>query len=69
MKEVWTMSAKVWWKSADNPNVRLIKVTPREAECWDAPGNFFSNLRVAFSLIKGSPPGHAGEHHKVTLSN
>lgn len=67
MKELWTISAKAWWGSADNPNVRLIKITPRQAECWDAPGNLISNLRVAFSLMTGSPPGHAGEHQKVSL--
>ena len=67
MSELWTISAKAWWGSADNPDVRLIKVTPLQAEFWDAPGNFISNLRVAFSLMRGKPPSHAGEHHKVTL--
>lgn len=67
MAELWTISAKVWWRTADNPNVRLIKVTPQQAEVWDAPGNLVSNLRVAFSLMSGRPPGHAGEHQKVSF--
>jgi general stress protein 26 len=67
MTELWTISARAWWRSANNPDVRLIKITPRQAEFWDAPGNFVSNLRVAFSLIKGSAPNHTGEHQKVTL--
>jgi len=67
MIELWTISAKVWWGSADNPNVRLIKITPQQAEFWDAPGNLISNLRVAFSLVKGSPPSHTGEHQKVSF--
>ena len=67
MKELWTISAKVWWKSPDNPDVLLIKITPRQAEFWDAPGNLVSNLRVAFSLMKGSPPDHTGEHQKMSL--
>jgi general stress protein 26 len=69
MKELWTISAKAWWGSADNPDVRLLKITPQQAEFWDAPGNLVSNLRVAFSLMKGSPPNHTGEHQKVTFSN
>lgn len=67
MKQLWTISAKAWWGSPDNPDVRLIKVTPQQAEFWDAPGNLISNLRVALSLVKGSPPSHAGEHQKVNL--
>jgi general stress protein 26 len=69
MTELWTISAKAWWGSATNPDVRLIKITPRQAEFWDAPGNLVSNLRVAFSLMTESPPSHAGEHHKVAFSN
>ena len=67
MRELWTISAKAWWGSANNPDVRLVKVTPQQAEFWDAPGNLISNLRVAFSLMKGSPPSHIGEHRKVSL--
>ena len=67
MTELWTISAKAWCGSANNPDVRLIKITPRQAEFWDAPGNFVSNLRVAFSLMKGSPPNHTGEHQKVSF--
>src|SRR5438105_15920457 len=32
----WSAPAKVWWKSPDNPDIRLIKVTPVVAEYWDA---------------------------------
>ena len=67
MTELWTISAKAWWGSADDPDVRLIKITLRQAEFWDAPGNRVSSLRVAFSLMKGSPPNHTGEHHKMTF--
>jgi general stress protein 26 len=67
MKELWTFSAKAWWRTPDNSDVRLIKVTPQQAEFWDAPGNLISHLRVAFSLFKGSPPSHSGEHHKTNL--
>ncbi len=68
MAELWTISAKAWWGSADNPDVRLIKVTPLQAEFWDAPGNIVSNLRVALALMKGTPPNHTGEHRKMSLS-
>jgi general stress protein 26 len=66
IEELWAIPAKVWWKSPDNPNIRLIKVIPEEAEYWDAPGNLISGIKVALALVKGTYPD-AGEHHKVAL--
>ena len=54
-------------RTPDNPNIRLIKVMPEEAEYWDTPGNFISGLKVAFALVKGTYPNHDGEHRKVAL--
>ncbi|HVV63429.1 MAG TPA: pyridoxamine 5'-phosphate oxidase family protein [Pseudolabrys sp.] len=67
IEELWAIPAKVWWKTPDNPNLRLIKVTPHDAEFWDSPGNVISSIKVAFALMKGDVPRHAGEHKKVTL--
>ena len=66
IEELWAIPAKVWWKTPDNPHLRLIKVTPEQAEYWDAPGNVISNLKVAFALVKGTYPP-AGKHDKVKL--
>ena len=65
IKELWSIPTKVWWKTPDNPHLRLIEVTPEEAEYWDAPGNFISDLKVAFALLKGTHPKDSGEHRKV----
>ncbi len=67
LHELWAVPAKAWWDSPENPNVRLIKVVPDEAECWDAPGNIISGLRIAFSIMRGHPPDHTDEHHKARL--
>jgi general stress protein 26 len=66
IKELWAIPAKVWWKTPDNPNLRLIKVTPVAAEYWDAPGNLISDFKVAFALVTGGYP-KAGKHKKVPL--
>ena len=66
IEELCAIPAKVCWKTPDNPHLRLIKVTPEQAEYWDAPGNVISNLKVAFALVKGTYPA-AGQHEKVTL--
>jgi len=67
VKELWSISAKVWWRTPDNPNLRLIKITPSEAEIWDTPGQVVSSLKVALALLKGTTPDHGGEHVKVAF--
>jgi general stress protein 26 len=67
IKELWTIETKAWWKTPDNPDLRLIKVTPEDAEYWDAPGTVISSLKVAFALVRGATPKGIGEHHKVAL--
>ena len=64
--ELWAIPAKVWWKTPNNPNIRLIKVRPIEAEYWDAPGNLISDFKVAFALVTGGYPD-AGEHKKISF--
>jgi general stress protein 26 len=66
IRELWSIPTKVWWKSPDDPNIRLIKATPEEAEYWDAPGNVVSSVKVAFALLTGTRLGH-GDHEKVSL--
>jgi len=66
IEELWAVPAKVWWSTPDNPHLRLIKVTPEQAEYWDAPGNVMSSLKIAFTLATGKRLGY-GDHKKVAL--
>src|SRR5690606_23732389 len=38
IRDLWNAFAKAWWDSADDPNIRLIAVSPIRAEFWDGPG-------------------------------
>ena len=66
INELWSIGAKVWWKTSDDPNICVIKVTPIEGEYWDSPRTWISNLNVAFGLLVGRHP-YTGEHRKVTF--
>jgi|SRR5215469_12066950 len=66
IQELWVIPAKVWWRTPDNPHIRLIKVTPEDLEYWEAPGNLISSLDVAIALLTGRHPS-AGKHKKVAL--
>ena len=66
VRELWSIPPRLWWDGPDDPNLRLIRVTPQTAEFWDAPGNVISNIKVTFGLLTGTHPG-AGEHGKVAM--
>jgi general stress protein 26 len=66
VRELWSIPVKIWWESPDDPNIRLIKVTPEDAEYWDAPGNLVGSVKVAFALVTGAHVDY-GEHKEVSL--
>jgi len=66
IRELWSVPAKIWWDSPDDPNIRLLTVTAEIAEFWDAPENVVSSLKVAFALATGTHLD-AGEHKKVAI--
>jgi general stress protein 26 len=66
IRGLWSIPVEIWWKSPEDPNIRLIKVTPLEAEYWDSPGNAISSVKVAFALATGAHVNY-GEHKKVSF--
>jgi general stress protein 26 len=66
VRELWSIPTKLWWESPDDPNLRLIKVTPQDAEYWDTPGNVVSSIKVAFVFATGKHVSH-GDHEKVAF--
>ena len=66
VSELWSIPTKLWWESPDDPNLRLIKVTPQDAEYWDTPGNVVNSIKVAFVLATGKHVSY-GDHDKVSF--
>jgi general stress protein 26 len=66
IKELFSIPAKAWWESADDPNIRLLTVTPIGAEYWDGRGKVASYLSMAMAAATGSRPD-LGEKRKVSL--
>ena len=65
IRKLWSIAAKMWWASPDDPNIRVITVTPIEADYWDSPNTWISNLRVAFGLLLGKHPDPGDRIHVV----
>jgi len=52
IRELWTTAARQSWDSVDNPNIRMLRVTPYEARLWDGT----SMQIVPMSHRPGSSP-------------
>ncbi len=66
IKELWSLPAKAWWDSADDPNIRLLTVTPVEAEFWDGEHKVIASMKMAAAAMTGERPD-LGENKKVRM--
>jgi general stress protein 26 len=66
IRELWSTPAKAWWDSADDPDIRVLKVTPVSAEYWDSPGTVLSYASMAMAAVTGGRP-NVGDNRKVSM--
>lgn len=66
IKELWSTPAKAWWDSPDDPDIRVLKVAPEDAEYWDNPGSIVSYVKMVAASMTGERPD-IGENRKVAL--
>jgi hypothetical protein len=50
----------------DYPNIRLLRVTPVDAQYWDAPGATVAYVKMVTAALTGSRPS-MGENRKVKM--
>lgn len=64
---IWRSTDNVWWPGPDDPNVRVLCLTPTVAELWDGPS---SRLVAAYEFAKARLTGKSpnlGENRKATV--
>ncbi|MGJ4908811.1 MULTISPECIES: pyridoxamine 5'-phosphate oxidase family protein [unclassified Bradyrhizobium] len=66
IRELFSTPAKAWWDSAEDPNIRLLKITPDDAEFWDSPGTVVSYVKMAAAAVTGTRPD-LGDNRKVAM--
>jgi len=66
IKQLFSTPAKAWWDSADDPNIRVLKITPDDAEFWDSPGTVISYVKMAAAAVTGTRP-EIGDNRKVAM--
>jgi general stress protein 26 len=65
IKDLFGTPAKAWWESADDPNIRVLKIAPDDAEFWDSPRKVVSYVKMAAAAVTGSRPD-IGDNRKVS---
>lgn len=63
---LWGVAAKAWWNSPEDPNIQLLKITPLDAQYWDAPGTAIAYVKMTAAALIGTRPD-MGESRKVTM--
>jgi general stress protein 26 len=66
IRQLFSTPARAWWNSAEDPNIRVLKITPEDAEFWDSPGSVISHVRMAAAAVTGSRP-NVGDNRKVAM--
>ena len=66
IRDLFTTAAKAWWNDAEDPNIRVLKIVPDDAEFWDSPGTVISYVKMAAAAVSGARP-EIGDNRKVTL--
>ena len=66
ISELWEKTDEAWWDDANDPEIRLITVTPDEGELWDSPGRIVATAKMVFAAVTGAKPD-IGDNAKVDL--
>ncbi len=67
IRDLFNIPAKAWWDSPDDPSIRLISVTPTEAQYWDSPGTVRAYVKMAAAAVSSAGPA-MGENEKVDMT-
>lgn len=68
LDEIWSAVADSWFEGGErDPDVRLLKLTPAEAEVWATDGGLAFFYEIAKSKVTGKKPD-VGEHFEVSFA-
>lgn len=66
IKELWSAFDKAWWDDENDPDIRLLTVTPETAELWDSLNKAVAFTAMLTSAVTGAKP-KMGDNATVRL--
>jgi len=67
IREIFNVPAKAWWDGPEDPTIRLLIVTPHDAQYWDSPGKIRSTIKMAVAALSSARP-EMGDTAKVSMT-
>lgn len=66
IRDLWEKTDEAWWDGPEDPDIRIITVTPDEGELWDSPGKVVATAKMLMAAVTGAKPDF-GDNAKVDL--
>jgi general stress protein 26 len=66
IRELWNDRVAAWWEGPDDPRVRVIEVTPEDAQFWEGPHGIAGTIAMVTAAATAGPPA-LGDQRKVDL--
>lgn len=66
VQTLWKPADKAFWTDANDPNIRIIRVTPDNGEFWEGEGFISNFVKMIAAGVKGERP-KLGQSAKVNM--
>ncbi len=66
IKELWSPFMQAWWDGPEDPDIRLVTVTPDDAELWEGPNKLVAYAVMLAAAATGTKPA-VGDHGATRL--
>ncbi|HEX8579123.1 MAG TPA: pyridoxamine 5'-phosphate oxidase family protein [Allosphingosinicella sp.] len=68
IRELFNTPAEAWWDSPEDPAIRVLRVTPVDAQYWDSPGRVRAMIRMAAAAAFSNARPDMGKNGKVEMA-
>ncbi len=68
IKRFWSVFDRAFWRDADDPAIRLLKIQPEQAEYWERAGVVVTTVKMIAAQVTGGRP-NLGANEKVGLGD
>ena len=67
IRDLWDTDAEAYWNGPDDADVRVIAVTPDDAQFWEGPHGVAATVAMVVAAVTAGPPV-IGDQRKVDLN-